>query len=133
MVFDSRAEIERIDTMIHTIEKWQYLLTDACQCQQVPDRNEDKLLILRACRVLIPAGAGQCQIWPTHSIVNEPDFIFIINVLFAGVSGNTMQNTMFRNFLNCVHFFHKSVSTQCLIRTLLHEDTQVDDVGQACV
>jgi len=33
MVFDSRAETERIDTMIHAIEKWQYLLTDACQRQ----------------------------------------------------------------------------------------------------
>ena len=34
-----------------------------------------------------------------HSIVNEPFLRFIINDLLIGVGGNTMKNTMLRNFL----------------------------------
>jgi hypothetical protein len=51
--------------MIYTIENQKKLLADACQCQMLPDRNEDKLLVFQACRILMPAGARQCQIWPT--------------------------------------------------------------------
>ena len=69
----------------------------------------------------------------SHSIVSGPFLRFIINNLLICVAGNTMKNTMLRNFLKWTHFFHNSVSTQCLIRTLFHEDTQVDDVGQARV
>ena len=42
MVLEHRAEIEHSDTMIYTIGKWHWLLADACQCQKLPDRNEDK-------------------------------------------------------------------------------------------
>jgi hypothetical protein len=65
MVFKRRAEFGCGDTMIYTIENQKKLLADACQCQMLPDRNEDKLLVFQACRILMPAGARQCQIWPT--------------------------------------------------------------------
>jgi len=34
----------------------------------------------------------------SHSIINEPLLRFSINGLFVGISDNTMQNTMFRNY-----------------------------------
>ena len=38
-----------------------------------------------------------------------------------------------QKFLQKVSFFHKSVNTERLIRTLFQEDIQVDDVSQICV
>jgi len=35
----------------------------------------------------------------SHSIVNEPFFRLNINGLVIGICGNTMKNTMLRNFL----------------------------------
>jgi hypothetical protein len=40
----------------------------------------------------------------SHSIVNEPFLQFIINGLLVGAGGNTMKNTMFRNFLKWLIF-----------------------------
>ena len=60
-------------------------------------------------------------------------FTVYIQWLIFLLIGNTMKNTMLRNFFKKFHFFHKSVSTQCLIRTLFQEDIQVDDVSQVCV
>ena len=86
IVLEQRADIEHSDTMIYTIGKWHYLLADACHCQTLQDRNEDKLLVLRACYVLMPAIASQCQSMPdlrySHSIINKPFLSFIFNDLF---------------------------------------------------
>lgn len=46
---------------------------------------------------------------------------------------NAMKNTMLKNFFEKFHFFHKSVSIECLIRTRFQEDIEVDDVCQICV
>lgn len=60
MVWVRHADCERGDTMIYTIRKWHLLLVDACQCQMLPDRSEDKLLVLYFNCVLMPVGACQC-------------------------------------------------------------------------
>jgi len=42
MVLVRRAETGCGVTMIYTIGKWHWLLADTCQCQMLPDKNEDK-------------------------------------------------------------------------------------------
>jgi hypothetical protein len=61
----------------------------------------DSLQILL--RPFMPAVASQCQSLPvsaghSHSIVNEPFFLFMINDLMVGACGNTTNNTMLRNY-----------------------------------
>ena len=73
MVLDRRTDIEHHNNMIYTMKK------SACGCLPVPDLAY------------------------SHSIVNEPFLQFNINGLLVGVGGNTMKNTMLRNFFKKFH------------------------------
>jgi hypothetical protein len=65
MVLERHADIERGDTMIDTIENQKKLLADTSEYQVLPDSNAGKLLVFRTHCAWMPAGASQCQIWPT--------------------------------------------------------------------